>query len=468
MFKLSLFLTFVVSLSLQCKQTIDDFSQLNSTQITAYLTPSSYEEIGAHLHYAQNNHYAISVMGSRHSQGGHTFSENGIVIHLKNLNNILNFDPEQNTITVQTGITWKEVQDFLNAHNRAVKIMQFANLFTVGGSLSVNANGIDPHCGPFIESVRSIKIMLADGNIVTANRDENAELFRLAIGGYGLFGIILEATLDIVENILYKRESRTCSLDEYIEFVQTIPDNTSLGFHFAHIRFNTLGKKLFKDVLSMQFTQVDEPSLSKRKIKKCKRLYQERFVDSRKWEIYCLRESSFIRSIQWMEETFKNGITISRNNIMRPPASHLFCKSKTKTQLLQEYFIPVENLKTFVDALEEITMALDFNLLHVAFRYIPANTESILSYARTNCIGVVVLFSQKMKAEDSNKTAEWTQYLIDTAIDCDGTYYLPIQLHADSLQIRDAYPHLDEFFSLKKKYDPSELFVNHFYNKYVL
>ena len=54
--------------------------------------------------------------------------------------------------------------------------------------------------GPFGSTVRSIRLMLADGQIVNCSRTENPELFGLAMGGYGLVGVILDLEADMVEN----------------------------------------------------------------------------------------------------------------------------------------------------------------------------------------------------------------------------------------------------------------------------
>ncbi len=104
--------------------------------------------------------------------------------------------------------------------------------------------------------------------------------------------------------------------------------------------------------------------------------------------------------------------------------------------------------------------------MHVAFRFIPKNTENYLPYTNTDRVGIVLFFNQKMTPEGNKKTKEWTQHLIETTAQLNGAYYLPIQLHATKKQALAIYPKLDSFFALKKHYDPSELFVNHFYKKY--
>jgi FAD/FMN-containing dehydrogenase len=67
----------------------------------------------------------------------------------------------------------------------------------------VNAHGIDPMPGPVAPTVRSLRVMLSTGEVVKASPAENPELFRHVLGGYGLFGVILDADLDVTDNEMY-------------------------------------------------------------------------------------------------------------------------------------------------------------------------------------------------------------------------------------------------------------------------
>ena len=59
-----------------------------------------------------------------------------------------------------------------------------------------------------------------------------------------------------------------------------------------------------------------------------------------------------------------------------------------------------------------------------------------------------------------------TRELVDAALHSDGRYYLPYRLHGSAEQFRAAYSQSGEFFRLKQKYDPKDLFENEFYLKY--
>src|SRR5688572_3866794 len=105
--------------------------------------------------------------------------------------NEMSLDEENMILTVQSGATWHDIQNFL--HPRfAVKSMQSTDIFTVGGSISVNAHGMDHLAGSVGSSIVAMRVMLANGTIVNVSREENPELFSLVVGGYGLFGVILD------------------------------------------------------------------------------------------------------------------------------------------------------------------------------------------------------------------------------------------------------------------------------------
>ena len=77
-----------------------------------------------------------------------------------------------------------------------------------------------------------------------------------------------------------------------------------------------------------------------------------------------------------------------------------------------------------------------------------------------------MLFNHARTEDADDEMREMTEDLIAAALMRNGRYYLPYRLHASATQFHQAYPQAREFFALKRKYDPQELFVNKFYLKY--
>src|SRR5512134_3740113 len=191
---------------------VNDVTRLNPVPVWMIATPTSIAEVQDVLRRVNG---PVSVGGGHFSMGGQTASPGSLHIDMRRMNQVVAFVPGEKAIRVQAGVRWCDIQRFVDPHGLAVKIMQSYANFTVGGSLSVNVHGRYVGLGPLVLSVRSIRLVLPDGTLVTASPSENAEIFYGAIGGYGGLGVITEATLDLAENVRVKRSDETMPVGAY-------------------------------------------------------------------------------------------------------------------------------------------------------------------------------------------------------------------------------------------------------------
>src|ERR1700730_9322004 len=214
---------------------INDASCLNKTAVYGIAKISSVEDIRNALQFARENRLKVTIAGQRHSMGGQSFTKDGLVLDMRGFNQ-LKLDKGRKILNVQTGATWAQIQRLLDQQGLAVKAMQSINIFTVGGALSVNAHGIAHDPGQLAPTVRAIRVMLSDGEIKTASPTENSELFRLALGGYGLFGVILDADLDVVDNEVYKWNSKYLDYKDFPSYyAKNVEGNTRLGLAYGRL-----------------------------------------------------------------------------------------------------------------------------------------------------------------------------------------------------------------------------------------
>src|SRR5687768_10371023 len=163
--------------------------------------------------------------------GGQTAIDGALQLDLRSFDRILEFSPAAKTITVQAGTRWRQIQEHIDPHDLSVKIMQTYANFTVGGSLSVNVHGRYVGQGPLVRSVRSIKVVLADGSLVECSPTRRPEVFYAAIGGYGGIGVIVEATLDLADNVRVERRVTKVAAAEYRKFfLENIRDDADAVF----------------------------------------------------------------------------------------------------------------------------------------------------------------------------------------------------------------------------------------------
>ncbi len=183
----------------------DVHSQLNRTRVRELVIPRTGDELVEIVRSASRKTLPISVSGCRHSMGGQQFAQDSICIDTRSLNRVTAFDRERGLIEAEAGIQWPElIRSYLNAQGDSAKQWGIAqkqtgaDTFTLGGSLSSNVHGRGLTMKPLISNIDGFTLIDAEGKRIRCRRDENQELFRIAIGGYGLFGLIERVTLQLV------------------------------------------------------------------------------------------------------------------------------------------------------------------------------------------------------------------------------------------------------------------------------
>jgi len=439
---------------------ITDKLGLTSIHVNKMIIPTSIEELQT---IVRSSTLPISIAGACYSQGGQTGYPHGIVIDMKKLNNIVAFDKIKKTITVQAGATWYDVQRYIDPYNLSVKAMQSYNNFSIGGSISVNAHGRDIAYGSVIHGIQSVEIMLANGEIVSANRTHNKDLFKAAIGGYGLLGIITQATIELTENIALERTLRSCTAKDFQHlFTTKVQPDDSVVFYNADI----FPKRYQQGIITTWHKTTKKVTDSTRL-----QLQNSPFhIINKSLEIFVKRVPLASQSRVLIEQSKKikaPATIIWRNNEMSYSVNQLAIDYHfPSTMTLQEYFIPVEHAQAFAEKLFSILRKNWVNVLNVSVRYVKADSTSLMSYAPQDSLAFVLYLNIFNNRWAINKSMSWTRKIIDAALKYDGRYYLPYLMSATKKQFKKAYPHFDELIKIKKIYDPHNKFRNMLLKKY--
>jgi len=445
-----------------------DARRVYSARLGTIDSPRTISGIREVLEQARRRNLSVCLMGTTHNLGGHAFLDGAVALDLKRFDRVISLDVPGKRITVQSGITWEKIQDSVNPSGLAVKAMQSDNNFTLGGSLSANAHGRDLQFSTVIQSVLGFRIMLADGSVVHASRSENTELFRLAIGGYGMFGIILEVDLELVENSVYEQSSEIlplASLPEY--FVRKIQGDPHAKLFIARPSIASNG--------FLDDTIVTKWRLTPARPKNIFRLDHERNVHRDRFLFALSRKYSWGKTLRWHAEKFisvhpSGGGFVSRNNAMRPPVSAIKMfdyHSPADTDIIQEFFVPIPRFLSFMESARAVLRESGTNLLGVTIRYVVQDPESILSYApREEAFAIVLYINEELSPEGWAKSNALAQRLIRLAIQNGGTFYLTYAREVEPDDLRHAYPNMDAFFQQKHRFDMENLFTSRFFEYY--
>ena len=445
---------------------LNDASRLNPVPVARNVIVRSgadndiVAELRALLKTAAAEGKAICAGGARHSMGGQSLPRDGFAIALASSTCTPNL--QDRTCRVNAGARWRDVIRTLDPLGYSVAVMQSNSDFSVGGTLSVNAHGWPVAYGPFVSTVRSFRLMLADGSLLTCSRTENAELFGLVAGGYGLFGIVLDAEIEMVDNALmmptYELTGAAGIAERFIA-VATQP-----SVRMAYGRLSVARQGFLEDGLVVSYW----PVAARTSLPEAQRSGAYSFLSRKLFRAQIGSERG--KRARWYAETVllpKAAATrpITRNAILSYPVSVLAETDRRRTDILHEYFLPADRFADFLKACREhIPPARD--LLNVTLRYVAADPVSVLSFAPGPRIAAVMLFNQPATAAADAAARAMTKRLIDAAISLGGSFYLPYRLHARPDQLKAAYPRVDEFAAKKRHYDPQLRFRNALWDRY--
>ena len=451
----------------------NDVARLAPARVERVDTVREVDQLRAVLREASQRGLKVSISGSRHSQGGHTYTRGGVVLNMRGFNRVRAVDPVALTITVESGTTWDEVQRAIAPRGLALKVMQSSNIFTVGGTLSANAHGRDLDVTQAVEVVESFRLLLANGSVVQASRDENPELFSLVIGGYGLYGVILDVTLRVTRDELY--EQRAVSMD-YREFpgyfARNIKPDSDVVLMLARPSIDPNPDSFLREVVVVTWRRAGPGGRGGRGSFD---LTEEAHVWRDRFFFGLSRRFDWAKSLRWrLQKKVELGAgearIVSRNNAMRPPLAPLeFLEyhSRRDTDIIQEYYVPIENFVPFMDRFREILLAGKMNVLSSTVRYVTPNATPALAYAPRRPAFAIIQMSNVGLSPDAQARAEAvTRQLVDAALEQGGTYYLTYQLYPTADQLHRAYPNARRAFARKRFYDPDETFTNQFYERY--
>ena len=426
--------------------------------------PSRAKEVQTLVKQAGERGKKVSIEGAGLSQGKHILppSSNDYHLDMKGINRVA-IDPIEKTATVGGGALWRHVQNAADRHGLAVQVQQASNIFSVGGSLSANCHGWDHRVGSLANTVQSITIVNAKGELQTLTPKD--ELFRYVVGGYGMFGVIAEVTIKLVDNSTLKGEMHPMPFDAYNKYFQEQVKPSS-EFHMHRMRLSVNPGQLLRTGWIQNYTPtgtsgastalVDEPQTGTR---------IDRIL------LHVARRSWLARRMLWKKHEHEawNPHVGTRNEIMRPNINALFAnRSRARQEWLQEYFFPCEKFEEFTHFLGDILNKHNVKVLNATVRYVKRDTHCAMSYAHSNnCFAIVLCFSQSLNPDEVARTKAWVQEVVDGLLKVGGSFYLPYQHFATREQFHKSYPQWQTVLKKKLEYDPKEIFDNGFYRDYL-
>ena len=469
MFLILLIILFIMLLILKKPSNIiSDVSMLNPSQVIQIFKPVSINEIKHIVLEANRLKIPIVSRGQTHSMGGQSIIAKGYAIDMSLIKFIKNINPK--TVWIGAGATWADLIYKLNFYKLSPTVLQSYCTFSVGGSISVNSHGITSN-ETIASTILEIMIITPDGNLFQC-KPEN-KLFGLIIGGYGLFGIIIAVKLKIVPNhSLTMNPVVECTTNDFIEKYNKVCLDTSIEVKIARINILTM-----QDISLYTFSKDNHTLVSKINSKPhemskiSQLLYKWIMPTDAAQKVRYKVERKIKKPIDFPETKTSRNVLLYES---ATPLTYLYSPliNLRKTHILQEYFITNKHFIEWMHFLKKIFVddayhkLLGIILLNITIRYVVKDKITFLPYATHDMFAFVFYYRIDCTTVMDNKLQKLHDLLVNKILELNGTFYLPYRLHYSKEQLMNAYPNIDDFFELKRQYDPNGIFQNMWYQKY--
>jgi FAD/FMN-containing dehydrogenase len=463
----------------------DVHSQLNETTVARVVRVTSLEVLRNTIRAATHAGIPITAAGSRHAMGGQQFARAGWVLDMRPLKRVLSLDRELGLVTVEAGIEWPDLiaeLERLQPHARAtdpapwsiVQKQTGADRLTIGGALAANIHGRGLRLAPIVSNVESFLLIDATGEMRTCSRTENVELFRGAIGGYGLLGVIAAVTLRLQRR--YQIIRRVEIRDSH-GLIDAFDRRVAEGCTFGDFQFATDATRdsfLRTGVFSC-YQRVDDgerllASANQRALspEDWRRLAYLAHVDkSRAFEMYARHYLATEGQVYWSDT---HQLAFYEPDYHAHLDVHLDARQPggaPGTEMISEIYVPRASLEAYLEDARGLLRERHADLIYGTIRLIEKDDETVLSWARESWACIIFNLHVTHTSEGISRSADTFRGLIDLAIAHGGSYYLTYHRWATPAQLRRCHPRFDDFVALKRRVDPHSRFQSDWYRHYV-
>ncbi|MGH3458068.1 FAD-binding oxidoreductase [Aeromicrobium sp.] len=449
----------------------DVHSRLNETPVERVVPAESVDAVVRAVREARASGSAMSIAGSRHAMGGQQFATGALLLDIRPMRGVLDFDPEAGTVECGAGIEWPELikgclsQQQEDGSGWGIAQKQTGiDRVTVGGSVSVNGHGRGLAMRPLIADVESLTLVDAEGEERRCSRTEEPDLFRLVVGGYGLFGVITSVTLRLVPRL---KLERVVELGTIGGLVTAFEERINDGFLYGDFQFSIDERSpgFLDDGVFSCYRPVD----SRTPIPEGQRqllddawqelIWLTHTDKARAFEIYARHYLATSGQIYWSDthqltpylEGYHQEIDRVRG------ADH------PSTEMIGELYVPRPRLAEFMAAAAEELRRSGTDVIYGTVRLIERDDESVLAWAREDWACIVFNLCVPHTVDGKERSAAAFRSLIDLAIQCGGSYFLTYHRWARRDQMEACHPRLREFLDAKRKHDPGERFQSDWY-----
>jgi len=399
----------------------------------------------------------LIARGLGRSYGDQAVNNDKYVAVCTRLDNFLAWDEQEGILECEAGASLDKIISAFLPRGWMPMICPGTKFVTIGGAIANDIHGKAHHIdGSFVNCVLSFTILLADGDVLTASRTENADLFWANFGGLGLLGVILKVKLKLrkVETAYFKQKSIVIKdLDHMLEALEKYDHD--YNYSVAWIDALARGKKAGSGVLTLgnsaKLNELPEKLKAEPlRLHAAGKLSVPFFFPS--FALNTMTVRLLNRVIAFVQNSSKEFVHYDKF-FFPLDAINNWNKGYGKRGFIQyQFVIPEENgRRNLMEILEMIAVSGCTPFLNVFKRM--GDGQGILSFPFKG-------YTLAIDFPVSKELLAFTPKLDEKVLAAGGRLYLGKDALLNESTFKAMYPQFGEWLAVKQKYDPTNRFTS--------
>jgi FAD/FMN-containing dehydrogenase len=453
----------------------DIHSQLNPTMVSKVMRPITLEALCEIVKQAKRDDTALSMAGARHAMGGQQFAAHQRHLDMTGLNRVLHTDAVRGLLRIEAGANWHHIisashqMEAPDGTSWAIRQKQTGvDMVTLGGSISANAHGRGLLMPPLGADIEDLTLVDAQGEVLLCSRSQNAELFSLVIGGYGLFGVIYAATLRLMPRQRVRRIVDILDLADAMNAVYRRVDDGCLYGDFQFVIDpqdpSFLHRGVFACYKPTPEHHADEEAISDLQPEAWLQLLKLAHENkAQAFKLYAQHYLGTHGKSYWADTMQLSTYIPSYADFLERAQPPDQTSGPRQTLVIGEHYVPREHIAIFMAQAARVLKENSVEVIYGTIRAIMKDVVSFLPWAKDDYACVIFNLRTAHTDEIQSRTAEAFRGLINAALDLGGSYFLTYHRHATREQVLKAYPQFEAFLERKRHFDPQIRFTSDWY-----
>lgn len=404
--------------------------------------PSSADAVRRAVQAAARRGMRVKAVGA-----GHSFSSiaaaPGVLLDLTDLSGVEAVDRERCRVSVRAGTRLHQVSHLLANHGLAMPNLGDIDRQSIAGAISTGTHGTGAQFGGITTQVVGARLVTADGELLTVDETENAELLPAVALGLGALGILVEVTLQCVPAFRLHARERAEPLDDVVE---TMHERAAASDHFEFYWFPHTDIALTKTNTRLPESAPRQP------LPTIGWWVDEELLSNGLWAAACAVSTVVPAQVA---PVARLATTLTGDREYTDASPRVFTQRRGVRFHEMEYSLPVENVQPAFEALRALIDERGWRISYPVEVRFAAADELWLSTAQGRASGYIAVH-RYFREDPTEYFAAVEQLMLERG----GRPHWGKMHTLDAAALQPRYARFADFVALRDRLDPSRMFAN--------